>query len=392
MTYIPYGRQVLSQEDLDAVADVLNSDFLTQGPAVPRFEKDLSEFTGAKYVKVTSSATGALHLACLALEVGVGDVVWTTAVTFVASANCALYCGATIDLVDIDSESRNISLDALERKLELASTGYKPLPKVVIVVHLAGLPVDMHRVRALSKVYGFKVIEDASHAIGALTPDGRVGAGKYSDLTVFSFHPVKIITTGEGGAVMTNDSELARKVELLRSHGITRDPSEMKHGIDGPWYYEQQALGFNYRMTDIQAALGSSQLRKIEDFIASRKEIVELYNALFLEVSGVITPLASESSSWHLYVIQIPEGLAIGTRNQVFERLRLNGIGANLHYIPIYRHPFFASMGFTASDFPEAEKYYREAISIPIYPGLSEAQQREIVSHIAAPFGHQTIF
>ena len=371
---------------------VLRSDFLTQGPAVPSFERAVADYCGALHAVAVNSATSALHIACLALGVGKGDVVWTTPITFVASANCALYCGATVDFVDIDPRTYNLSMERLAEKLDLAAKAGN-LPKVVIPVHLCGQPCDMAGIHVLSQKYGFKVIEDASHAIGGKYKGEPVGNGRYSDITVFSFHPVKIITTGEGGMAVTNDAELANQMVRLRSHGITRDPAEMTHAPDGPWYYQQIDLGFNYRMTDLQAALGLSQMQRLDEFVAKRHDLAAHYNKLFEELPLTVPWQHADSySGFHLYVIRLPQDIGKYNRREVFERLRTNGIGVNLHYIPVYRHPYYASMGFTPNDFPEAERHYAEAITLPIYPTLTRAQQFEVVQKLNTPLGHQTIF
>ena len=389
---IPYGRQDINQADIDAVVTVLRSDYLTQGPAVPTFERTVANYCGVTHAVAVNSATSALHIACLALGVGQGDIVWTTPITFVASANCALYCGATVDFVDIDARTYNMSVDRLAEKLALAEqTG--TLPKVVIPVHLCGQPCDMEGIHLLSKQYGFRTIEDASHAIGGRYKNEPIGNCRFSDITVFSFHPVKIITTGEGGMAVTNNSELANRMVRLRSHGITRDPTEMTHLPDGPWYYQQIELGFNYRMTDMQGALGSSQMQRLNDFVAMRHELAEHYDNL-LKDAPVTTPWQHPDSysGLHLYVIRIPQEKNKVSRNEIFERLRTNGIGANLHYIPIYRQPHYERMGFLLHDFPEAERYYAEAITLPMYPGLTNEQQLEVVQRLSSPIGHQTIF
>lgn len=387
---IPYGRQDICEADIEAVLAVLKSDFLTQGPLVATFEQAVADYCGVQNAVAMNSATGALHIACLALGVKTGDVVWTSPISFVASANCALYCGATIDFVDIDPKTYNMSVRSLENKLSLI-TDSSQLPKVVIPVHLGGQPCDMAAIHALSKKYGFYVIEDASHAIGSRYFGKRVGNCCYSDITVFSFHPVKIITTGEGGMALTKDPVVANKMKQLRSHGITRDASEMTHAPDGLWYYQQICLGYNYRMDDVHAALGLSQLSRIEKFIEKRQSIASIYNKLFSNLP-IFTPWQHEAgvSSFHLYIIRLD--LDAFKHGEVFERLRANGVGVNLHYIPIYRHPYYARMGFKPDDFPEAERYYREAISLPIFPLLTEEQQREIASYLANPLGHQTIF
>ncbi|WP_016834345.1 UDP-4-amino-4,6-dideoxy-N-acetyl-beta-L-altrosamine transaminase [Herbaspirillum lusitanum] len=389
---IPYGRQDISEADIDAVVNVLRSDFLTQGPVVPAFESAVAAHCGAAYAIAVNSATSALHIACLALGVGAGDLVWTTPITFVASANCARYCGAEVDFVDIDAVTYNLSVDRLEEKLIRAEAAGR-LPKVVIPVHLCGQPCDMQGIHALSKKYGFRIIEDASHAIGGRYKEEPIGNCRYSDITVFSFHPVKIITTGEGGMAVTNHRQLAIHMARLRSHGITRDPAEMTHAPDGPWYYQQIELGFNYRMTDIQAALGLSQMQRLNEFVAKRHELARTYDEL-LKDRPVTTPLQHEDgySGLHLYVIRLKLDAIHATHREVFERLRVSGIGVNLHYIPVYRQPYFEQQGFDPADFPEAEKYYAEAITLPMFPALTHAQQVEVVQRLTTPIGHQTLF
>ena len=389
---IPYGRQNISQEDIDAVVEVLRSDFITQGPVVPEFEKVVSSYCGAKYAVAVNSATSALHIACLALGVGPGDLVWTSPITFVASANCARYCGADVDFVDIDSRTYNLSATRLAEKLEHAERNGR-LPKVVIPVHLAGQSCDMEAIHELSIRYGFRIIEDASHAIGATYRGEKVGSGRYSDITVFSFHPVKIITTGEGGMAVTNDPALVKHMARLRSHGITRYPSEMTCPPDGPWYYQQIELGFNYRMTDIQAALGVSQMRRLDEFVTQRHAIAQRYEEL-LKDTPVTRPWQTPEtySSLHLYIVRLPAGALKSSHREVFERMRAQGIGVNLHYIPVYRQPYYQSMDFKRESFPEAERYYAEAITLPIYPGLNSEQQAEVVRRLFTPSGYQTIF
>ncbi len=389
---IPYGRQDISEADIQAVVDVLRSDFLTQGPQVPAFERAVKTYCGAQHAVAVNSATSALHLACIALGVGSGDIVWTTPISFVASANCALYCGATVDFVDIDPRTYNLGLDALAAKLEKAEREGK-LPKVVIPVHLAGQSCEMAGIHALAQRYGFKIIEDASHAIGGKYLDEPVGNCRYSDIAVFSFHPVKIITTGEGGMALTNDPVIAGRLMRLRSHGITRVPAEMTHLPDGPWYYQQIELGFNYRMTDIQAALGLSQMQRLDEFVAKRRLIAKRYDELLADF-WVTTPwqIPDADSSLHLYIVRLKRDQINFAQKDIFERLRSFGILVNLHYIPMYRHPYFEAMGFIRDEFPEAEKYYAEAISLPIFPTLSETQQTEVVERLKSPIGHQTIF
>lgn len=378
---IPYGRQHITEADIDAVRSVLVSDFLTQGPTIGRFERAIANVTGAAHCVASNSATSSLHNACLALDVGPGDVVWTTPITFVASANCARYCGADVDFVDIDRRTYNLDPAKLADKLKIAERSGR-LPKVVIPVHLSGIPADMPAIRALSDRYGFKVVEDASHAIGGRIGNRPVGACEHSDITVFSFHPVKIVTTGEGGLALTNDARLAQRMRLLRSHGVTRDPSLMQ-ADDGPWYYEQIALGYNYRLTDIQAALGLSQLGRLDEFVGRRRELASRYDAA---LAGL--PLATPSehpdarSSYHLYVIRLDPRRNAPDHRTVFERLRNEGIGVNLHYMPVYLQPYYRELGFRPGHCPQAEAYYAQAISIPLFPDLTEADQDQVVEAI----------
>ncbi|SFH29070.1 UDP-4-amino-4,6-dideoxy-N-acetyl-beta-L-altrosamine transaminase [Pseudomonas sp. NFACC45] len=380
---IPYGRQDVTQADIDAVVGVLQSDFLTQGPMVPRFEQQVARHVGASHALAVNSATSALHIACLALGLGPGDRLWTSPVTFVASANCGLYCGAQVDFVDIDPRTYNLCPQALERKLEQAERE-GTLPKVVVPVHLCGQPCDMQAIHALAGRYGFKIIEDASHAIGGKYQGAFIGNSKYSDITVFSFHPVKIITTAEGGMAMTNNAELANKMALLRSHGITRDPQQMTHEADGPWYYQQIDLGFNYRMTELQAALGLSQMERLDQYIARRHELAARYNDL-LATLPVSTPWqhVDSYSGLHLYVIRLQLEKITRTHRQVFESLREQGIGVNLHYIPVHTQPYYARMGFKPEDYPVAQDYYREAISIPMFQTMTNEQQDQVVTAIS---------
>ncbi len=377
---IPYGRQDIREADIDAVVEVLRSDFLTQGPAVPAFEAALAAKVGAAHAVAVNSATSALHIACLALGVGPGDVVWTSPITFVASANCALYCGASVDFVDIDPRSYNMSVAALRAKLERAAAEDR-LPKVVIPVHLCGQPCEMAEIHALGQRYGFAVIEDASHAVGGSYRGEPIGNGRHSDVTVFSFHPVKIITTAEGGMALTQREELAQRMQLLRSHGITRDPAQMSRAPDGPWYYEQVALGFNYRMTDLQAALGLSQLARLEEYVARRHALARRYDEALADLP-VVTPWQHPDSysGLHLYVIRLQLERIGCSHREIFDGMRAAGIGVNLHYIPVHTQPYYQSLGFRTGQFPDAERYYAEAISLPLYPSMSDAQQAEVVA------------
>ncbi len=379
---IPYGRQEITQSDIDSVIAVLRSEFLTQGPVVPQFEDALCKHVNAKHAIAVNSATSALHIACLALELGPGDWLWTSPITFVASANCGLYCGAHVDFVDIDSRTYNISPEALEEKL-ISAKKLGKLPKVLVAVHLCGQPCDMVAIRGLSQKYGFKVIEDASHAIGGKYKGEYIGNCRYSDVTIFSFHPVKIITTAEGGAAVTNNRKLAMKMGLLRSHGITRDPAEMTRAADGPWYYQQISLGFNYRMTDLQASLGISQLHRLDSYVIRRHELAHRYDFL-LQNLPVVTPWQHPDSysSFHLYVIRLLLGKIRKTHREIFDGLRGLGIGVNLHYIPVHLHPYYADMGFKVGDFMQSEQYYSEAISLPIFQTLSDSQQDTIVASL----------
>lgn len=383
LAVIPYGRQDIQEADLLAVREVLQSDFLTQGPAVPLFEKAVAQYCQAQRAVAVNSATSALHISLLALEVQPGDLVWTSPNTFVASANAALYCGAKVDFVDIDPTTYNMSVCALEQKLVLAEKSGL-LPKVVIPVHLAGQSCDMRGIHKLAQRYGFKIVEDASHAIGGQYFGQPVGNCSYSDITVFSFHPVKIITTAEGGMAVTNNHQLADKMGMYRSHGITRDPELMTQTPDGPWYYQQISLGYNYRMTDLQAALGVSQIQRLNDYIARRHVIADRYHKE-LATLPITIPFQAEfsRSAYHLYIIRLNlDAIAPLTHLQVFQAMREREILVNLHYIPVHTQPFYRAMGFNWGDFPNAEAYYRSAISIPIFPMLTERAQTEVIDQL----------
>lgn len=372
---IPYGRQSISNKDIEAVVKVLKSDFLTQGPKVPEFEDKVLSTVGAKKAVAVNSATSALHLACLALGLKSGDILWTCPISFVASANCALYCGASVDFIDIDPSTLNISTVELEKKLKFAELEGK-LPKILVAVHFSGNPCDMREINILAKRYNFYVIEDASHAVGAKYNDEYVGNCRYSDITVFSFHPVKIITSAEGGMALTNSNFLADKMKLLRSHGITRDQSLMENASRKKWYYEQVDLGFNYRMTDLQAALGISQWDQLENFINDRHVLSDQYDKLLSNLP-IIRPqkLLDRKSSIHLYVIRLQRSSSQATQEKVFNALTDRGIFVNIHYIPIHTQPYFKRQGFNLGDFPKSESYYNEAISLPIFPGLTHEEQ-----------------
>lgn len=381
---IPYGRQDITEDDIAAVVEVLQSDFLTQGPAVDRFEETVASHVGAKAGVAVNSATSALHIACAALDLGPGDRLWTSPITFVASANCGRYCGADVDFVDIDPRTYNMCPSALEDKL-VAAERDGALPKILVPVHLCGQSCDMTRIGALAEKYGVRVVEDASHAIGGKWAGEWVGACQYSDVTVFSFHPVKIVTTAEGGVATTQDEDLGARMALLRTHGITRDPHLMTHKPEGSWYYQQVELGWNYRMTDLQAALGVSQMARLDAFVARRRALAERYDSLLDELPLATPYQHTESySGFHLYVIQLDDA---AQHREVFEGLRAKGIGVNLHYIPVHLQPYYRALGFGAGDFPAAENYYSRAISLPLFPTMTEAQQDEVVGAVKAVVG-----
>jgi len=376
---IPYCKQVISQSDIDAVVDVLKSDWLTQGPRVPAFEGAIAAYCKVNFATATNSATSALHIACLALGVCEGDIVWTSPISFVATANCALYCSAKVDFVDIDIETGNLSPDALEQKL-IAAEKTNSLPKVVIPVHLAGQSCDMQAIAKLAEKYNFKVIEDASHAIGAKYLDKPIGCCEHSDITVFSFHPVKIITSAEGGMAVTNCKIIDNKIKRLRSHGITNIPEEMTEPSHGPWYYQQLELGFNYRMTDMQAALGLSQLKQLDNFVRLRNDIVKKYNHAF-ENSSITHLIQSDDcySSYHLYIVRLTQ-CDIAKHKSIITNMREQGIIAHLHYIPIHLQPYYQEMGFTKGDFPNAETYYKQALTIPLHPTMTADEQQFVIN------------
>jgi UDP-4-amino-4,6-dideoxy-N-acetyl-beta-L-altrosamine transaminase len=379
---IPYGRQSLDQADIDAVVQVLESDWLTQGPTLERFEAAVAGYCEAAYGVAVCNATAALHIACLAADLGPGDWLWTSPNTFLASANCARFCGASVDFVDIDPLTWNLDVQALARKLEQAEQ-QGCLPKVLIPVAFSGQSCDMRAIAALAGRYGFIVIEDASHAVGARYAGRPVGCGDYAAMTVFSFHPVKIITTGEGGMVLTNRPELAERLRRLRSHGMTRDPAQMDEASHGPWYYQQVELGFNYRMTDMQAALGLSQLGKLDAFVERRRELAARYHRLLAGLPLQLPAAQTDAeSAWHLYVVRLQIERIGKSHREVFEALREAGIGVNLHYIPVHLQPYYRALGFAPGDFPEAERYYGQALTLPLYPAMSEAEQDIVIRQL----------
>jgi UDP-4-amino-4,6-dideoxy-N-acetyl-beta-L-altrosamine transaminase len=379
---IPYGRQDINQADIDSAVNVLQSDFLTQGPQVPLFEKTVSDYCGSEFGVAVNSATSALHIACLALGLGKGDWLWTSPNSFVASANSGLYCSAKVDFVDIDPKTYNLSAQELERKLIKAKQDNK-LPKIVIPVHFAGQSCDMKKIYSLSQEYGFKIIEDASHAIGGKYLDRSIGGCQYSDITVFSFHPVKIITTAEGGLAITNDERLSERMQLFRSHGITRNPGLMSNLSEGDWYYQQVELGFNYRMTELQAALGISQMQRLDKFVTQRHILQKRYDLLLNDLA-IIKPYQDQDSysALHLYPIQVDLDSIDKSRKQIFDELRQSGIGVNVHYIPIHTQPYYQRLGFQEGDFPNSEVYYDKAISIPLFQTMTLEQQDEVVNNL----------
>lgn len=376
---IPYGRQSISEEDIQEVVNTLRSDFLTQGPKVPAFEQAVAEYCGAEHAVAVNSATSALHIACLALGLGDGDILWTSPISFVASANCGIYCGASVDFVDIDPNTANMCPEALEAKL-IEAQKLSKLPSVVVAVHLAGQPCQMRQMKRLSKEYGFSLIEDASHAIGGKYDSSPIGSCSYSDVTIFSFHPVKVLTSAEGGMAVTNSEELSSRMHLLRSHGITRDKNLMTKSAEGSWYYQQVDLGFNYRMSDLHAALGLSQLGKLDQFVEKRHALAKRYDELLKSLP--IEPLEDIGESYsgrHLYIIKLKLEEITATRQEIFDAMREKGVGVNVHYIPIHTQPFYEKLGFSGKDFPQSEAYYQCALSLPLYPDLAEKDQDKVV-------------
>ncbi len=387
MNPLPYGRQWITEADIKAVTDVLRSDWLTQGPAIERFERKVAEYCGAKHTVAVSSATAALHIGALSLGLGPGDRLWTSPNTFVASANCARYCGAEVDFVDIDPRTYNLSIAKLTAKLEQAAKEGK-LPKVVVPVDFAGQSCELDKLKPLADKYGFAIMQDASHAIGARYHGQPTGDGRFSDLTIFSFHPVKIITTGEGGMVVTNRTDLYEKLIRLRTHGITRDPKLLTQESHGGWYYEQLELGYNYRITDLQAALGASQMERLEEFVTRRRALADRYSELLKSFPLTLPHQHPDTnSSWHLYVIRLQLDRIQKSHRQVFEELRANGIGVQLHYIPVHTQPYYRELGFKSGDFPEAEKYYGEAISLPMFAAMTDADQDRVVETLKQILG-----
>jgi UDP-4-amino-4,6-dideoxy-N-acetyl-beta-L-altrosamine transaminase len=379
---VPYARQSINRADIDAVIQTLESDWLTQGPTIERFEKKVADYCGAKYAVAVANGTAALHIAALAAGVGPGDEVWTSPNTFVASANAALYCGAKADFVDVDARTYNLCADNLEEKLKSRQP-----PKVLIPVHFSGQPCDMEATSKMARQRGVTIIEDAAHALGASWNGEKIGSGRFADMTTLSFHPVKIVTTAEGGMVLTNRADLYEKLVLLRSHGITRDSRQMENESEGAWYYEQIGLGFNYRITDIQAALGISQMERCDEFIVRRRVLAARYDDLLKSLPLILPFQRKESlSAWHLYVVQLDPTRTSKTRREVFDHLRAAGIGVNVHYIPVHRQPYYRKLGFKAGDYPEAERYYQNALSIPMFPALSDEDQNYVVEKLAEAF------
>jgi UDP-4-amino-4,6-dideoxy-N-acetyl-beta-L-altrosamine transaminase len=380
--HIPYGRQNITEDDIAAVVDVLRSDWLTQGPMIARFEQAVADYCGATYAVAVANATAALHLACLAIDFGPGDRLWTSPNTFVASANCARYCGGDVDFVDIDSQTYNLSVTELDRKL-IAAEKSGTLPKVILPVHFAGQSCDMEAIAMLAKRYGIQVIEDASHALGGHYQNQKIGSCQFSEMAILSFHPVKMITTGEGGMIVTNNSDLYERLKQLRSHGIVREPDQLTQPSPGPWHYEQQVLGFNYRMTDIQAALGLSQIQRLDAFVDRRLSLARRYGEALQSLPVKIpNDSADTQSSLHLYVIRLKLEMITRSKLEICEALRNQGIGVQVHYIPVHTQPYYQQLGFDWGDFPIAEQYYHEALSLPLYPTLTDAEQDRVVQSL----------
>lgn len=372
---IPYGKHLVDEDDIDAVVEVLRNQFLTQGQVVPQFEKALCDYTGAKHCVAVNSATSGLHVACLAAGVGQGDLVWTVPNSFVASANCALYCGAQVDFVDINPSTRNIDLDALDNKLQAAAEQNR-LPKVLIVVHFSGLSCDMQRIQALTQAYSVILIEDAAHGLGGSHRGAKIGSCVHSDMAVLSFHPVKSITSAEGGAVLTNQSQLLQKMQLFAKHGVTKDAALYLGESHGPWYYQQLELGYNYRLSDMQAALGLSQLTKLDSFIQRRAEIAKVYDQALAHLPLKLPLVEPESqSAWHLYMVELTQH----NRQSIYQQLHAKGVAVNVHYIPIHLQPYYQRLGFKEGDFPQSEHFYQNALTLPLFPSLSEKEQATVI-------------
>ena len=372
---IPYGKHLVDEDDIDAVVDVLRNQFLTQGKVVPQFEQALCNYTGAKYCVAVNSATSGLHVACLAAGVGTGDLVWTVPNSFVASANCALYCGASIDFVDINPTTRNIDVSALENKLQQAASQNR-LPKVLIVVHFSGLSCDMQSIRSLTQKYSIVLIEDAAHGLGGSYQQSKIGSCVYADMAVLSFHPVKSITSAEGGAVLTNQSGLHEKLKLFAKHGVTKDPEQYQGESHGPWYYQQLELGYNYRLSDMQAALGLSQLKKLDSFMQKRAEIAKVYDEALVNLPLKLPVVESQSqSAWHLYMVE----LTLHDRQDIYQQLHAKGVGVNVHYIPIHLQPYYQQLGFKQGDFPVSEHFYQHALTLPLFPSLTDEEQTKVI-------------
>jgi UDP-4-amino-4,6-dideoxy-N-acetyl-beta-L-altrosamine transaminase len=373
---IPYGKHLVNEDDVDAVVEVLRNQFLTQGTVVPKFEQALCEYTGANHCVAVNSATSGLHVACLAAGVAAGDSVWTVPNSFVASANCALYCGATIDFVDIDPLTRNIDISALETKLQHAATQNR-LPKALIVVHFSGLSCEMQTIQKLTHLYSIVLIEDAAHGLGGSYQQSKIGSCVYSDMSVLSFHPVKSITSAEGGAVLTNQSQLYQKLQLFAKHGVTKDPSQYQGESHGPWYYQQLELGYNYRLSDLHAALGLSQLSKLDVFIQKRSKLAKVYDNALADLPLKLPVEEPQfKSAWHLYMVELIQH----DRQHIYQQLHDKGVGVNVHYIPIHLQPYYQQLGFKQGDFPVSEHFYQNALTLPLFPSLTDIEQAKVIA------------